>query len=510
MKLLLYCCFQFEITFVYSNNWYLLNRFAPTVDESFGTSVALHNDFAVIGAPSVNQIYIYQYNNSLDHWNHTQIFQEPDSTTTTLYGYAVSIFEENIIVGAYSQTPQKAYIITWNNDSNTWYYEDHNLIERNESDWEYWSLFGSSVGIGNTYAIIGAPNLKKSYMYKKGTYTNPIGQEEGKWHHYQTLNSSVNNFGKSVSISGNYTIIGAPDNGENNMGNAFIFQLDKNQTWFQTAMLNFTLGETITTGNGGHQFGYAVSIYSNDDDNCIYDGDYYCYYAIAVACSPRYDSNKGVCVIFDQLQNKTTGVNVWKTQATIYNPTGNDDRFGHSVDIYNKTCVIGTQWSNKVYVFEYQRNKKEWIRIDNDELIVDNTDDHTSVSVFNNIVIVGVPNGTSNNPQYGSSYIYIKESSNTSIASTTSTINTSRIISSISTTSSMVVGSANSLSLKQLESDYPVIVAILIVITILIGIAGLIHSYRYYNETYRTFTVFMCSFYLHDVVSGVSHYMCLL
>ena len=94
------------------------------------------------------------------------------------------------------------------------------------SDAQAGDNFGHSVGISGDYAIVGAPyedsgadNGGSAYIYKRNTSTDVWGSEQ----HITASNAGNNDyFGISVSISGDYAIVGA--NGENSAsGGVYIY-----------------------------------------------------------------------------------------------------------------------------------------------------------------------------------------------------------------------------------------------------------------------------------------------
>jgi len=133
--------------------------------------------------------------------------------------------------------------------------------------------FGSSVSIDENYAIVGAEhdggrgeNSGAAYIYKRSGTT---------WSEQAKLIASDSTgwalFGNSVTIKGDYTIIGAKGDEENgtNSGSAYIFKRE-GTGWVQKTKLS------AWDGGGQDYFGSSVSI----------DGDY------AIVGAP-YDDDKG-------------------------------------------------------------------------------------------------------------------------------------------------------------------------------------------------------------------------
>ncbi len=174
--------------------------------------------------------------------------------------------------------------------------------------------FGSSVSISGDYAVVGAPNVGddngSAYLFKRNGFT---------WSFVTELHASDNgpsdNFGFSVFISGDLAIVGAPRHRVNGIwaGAAYIFRRS-GTTWAQEAEL------AASEGVEGSRFGCSVSI----------SGDY------AVIGAEGFNDYSGTAYIFKR--DGTT----WSQQAQI---TGSDtdfsDAFGCSVSISGDSAIIG-------------------------------------------------------------------------------------------------------------------------------------------------------------------------
>ncbi len=148
------------------------------------------------------------------------------------------------------------------------------------------------------------------------------------------------NFSTSVSISGNYAIVGAPGNDDDGdrSGSAYIFVLDGG-VWAQQAKL------TAKDGAAGDFFGRSVSI----------DGDW------AIVSSHHDDIWSGSAYIYQR-----DGKN-WKEHGKLDPDDGEaNDSFGFSVDISGDTAIAGVPQDNDKgpdsgSVFVYVRVKDKWV-----------------------------------------------------------------------------------------------------------------------------------------------------
>lgn len=180
-------------------------------------------------------------------------------------------------------------------------------------------FFGFSVSISGNYAIVGAPNNST-----KGAVS--IYQlSGGSWTFLQKISDVTgltnDGFGHSVCISGNYLIAGAPrdDVGANtDAGSISIFQLTGG-TWGLMQKI------TDATGLAIDEFGYSVSISGS----------------VVIAGSPfddeAADVNIGSASIYKfngttwQLANKSFGADA-------------DDSYGYAVSISGNYAVIGSPY----------------------------------------------------------------------------------------------------------------------------------------------------------------------
>lgn len=122
--------------------------------------------------------------------------------------------------------------------------------------------FGQAVAISGNYAIVGAPVEDMAGITSSGrAYIFDVTTGQLKW----TLNTPStypleSQFGQAVSISGNYVVVGAPEEdvaSKLSTGRVYIFDVT-------TGQLKWTLLNPDADGIGsGDRFGAAVSISGN-------------------------------------------------------------------------------------------------------------------------------------------------------------------------------------------------------------------------------------------------------
>jgi len=239
----------------------------------FGYSVSISGDYAIVGDPTHISASAYIFFRSGTTW--TQQGKIRDNRADVYgFGYSVSITDDYAIVGTYDS--DKAYIFMRSGTS--W-----SLNIQLTDDLPAGDRFGNSVSITDDYAIVGAlkdddhgSNSGSVYIfYRNGTTWNNLAAK---------LTASdaaeADYFGKSVSITNDYAIVGAyRDDGLGyNSGSAYVFSRSEN-TWTQHAKLNASdaatddyFGMSVTINDIGD---LAIVGAGQDDDDGSNSGSAY-------------------------------------------------------------------------------------------------------------------------------------------------------------------------------------------------------------------------------------------
>ncbi len=243
---------------------------AGALNGNFGGSVSISGNYAIIGAAlktvggNANQgaAYIYFYDGS--KWVQEQMLTSSDAAAGDVFGGSVSIHGNYAIVGAQSKivggTAQgKAYI--YYNNGSSWEQVGTGITASDGAASDY---FGFSVSINGDYAIVGAynKNVGGNGAQGKAYIFNNMG---GNWvqvgNGITASDGAINDqFGFSVSIHGTNAIVGAHAktvDGHNSQGKAYIFNYTGGN-WVQVST-----GITASDGAEGDAFGSGVSLYEN-------------------------------------------------------------------------------------------------------------------------------------------------------------------------------------------------------------------------------------------------------
>ena len=254
-------------------------------------------------------------------------------------------------------------------------------LDGEADDW-----FGCSISIDGDYAIVGAcyddSEKGSAYIFKR---TGTIWVQEAKLNAFDGKESDQ--FGCSVSIEGNYAIIGAY--AKNNWaGAAYVFKRD-GTTWEEKAKL------TASDGSSGDYFGYSVSI----DGPRVIVGAY---------GDDGMGTDSGSAYIF------TRGCCGWEEAAKLHPSDGAfGDYFGYSVSIYEIRVIIGAFHdddmgtdSGSAYIFN--RTGATWVEEQKLNASDGETEDEfgVSVSINGNYAIVGAFHDDDLRIDSGSAYVF--------------------------------------------------------------------------------------------------------
>jgi hypothetical protein len=350
------------------------------INDRFGTSVSMDGFWAVIGAPGdagennllSNQGAVHFYQYDINGWIEFQKIYS-DAIAGQNFGEAVSMSGNTTIIGApgilgeTDTIPGRAYI--YQNNDGDWT-EIQEIIPETKSFY-----FGKSVDIDGDIIVIGVPatsitDTGSVYIYKNEGFD---------WEFQTRLTASDayfgDQFGRSVSISGDRIIIGSDNEA------AYIFRFDGIR-WIEEQKLTIT-----TEYENEDDFGRTVALHKN------------------TAIVGRY-FNDGVYYVYVFQYGDST----WIQQDVVHDAS---EEYGYTLAINDNMFAIGAYAESFTYnysgeVFTYRFSGGEWIENrfkvgDLDESWEDNLYFGYSVDVSNSYVISGAP---LRNTSTGAAYIH--------------------------------------------------------------------------------------------------------
>ncbi|MHC4658647.1 MAG: FG-GAP repeat protein [Planctomycetota bacterium] len=378
-------------------------------DDGFGRSVSISGDYAIVAADgddddgrNSGSAYIFKHSDDANdpNWYQQAKLTASDANDDDWFGYSVSISGDYAIAGAYRHDTNgtnsgAAYIFKRSDDSNdpNWYQQ----LKLTPSDANQGDMFGHSVSIDGDYAIIGAPgadvlwtNSGAAYIFKRSDDPN-----DPNWYQQARLFDSLGhmhaNFGYSVSISGNYCMIGAPYavGLALQSGRLYIYKREG------TSWLPLVGYYTPQDGAAYDRAGLSVSMSADfaivgvpyDDDNGDESGSAYIY---------KRDGDS------------------WSQYAKLTASDGaTEDFFGGSVSITDNIAIVGASGDDdngtnagSAYIFKYTGNTwNEFLKLNASD---GDAEDYfgASVSLSTEYAIVGALRGDNNEPNCGSAYIF--------------------------------------------------------------------------------------------------------
>jgi cyclophilin family peptidyl-prolyl cis-trans isomerase len=372
-----------------------------------GFAVSIDADYAILGAPGDNNstgvAYIFKYNNG--NWVQQEKLTASDGAAGDYFGGSVSISANHAIIGAPGDDNYtgSAYIFECN-DGN-WTQQAKLLAYQGiPGDW-----FGQSVSVSGDCAIVGAflysvvathDGAAFIYYRNQNNDINSWGLQMG----LSPSDAAANNyFGYSVSINGEYTLIGAIGNDPcssypNFTGSAYIYKYDETSStapWAQWAKL------TASDGAKLDKFGWSVST----------DG----YYAIVGAIlNDEKGTGAGAAYIFEP--NEIDPNNWVQTAKLTASDANAGDYFGCSVAIGGGHAIVGAYHngdngtnSGSAYIFECNEiNPDNWNQTAKLTASDANTGDYFGCSVAigtGRRAVVGAYGNDDRGSESGSAYI---------------------------------------------------------------------------------------------------------
>ena len=209
--------------------WGLVNKLTITgavTKIGLGVSVSIDGDYAVAGATGENAnagaAYIFKRNSLSGQWSQIQKLISPVPVTNEYFGNSIAQNSDYIVVGAYGDARDEqglnlktnagsAYIFKKNQNDDNWV----QIKKITASDRGAQDSFATSVSISGDYLVVGAPNnglVAKDFFGAAFIYKKNQGSMDN-WGEVQKLTGTTrtfnDQFGNSVVINGGKIMTGA-------------------------------------------------------------------------------------------------------------------------------------------------------------------------------------------------------------------------------------------------------------------------------------------------------------
>lgn len=300
-------------------------------------------------------------------WGEIQKFVPDDRALGDEFGYAVAMQGEYTITGALfkatTSSQNGAVYIFKQNGSGLWQQEQ----KITQSSINQFDFFGNSVSLDGDYLIVGCRG--QDYDENENNFQNSAGAAyifeknvAGNWIQAQKLvgadRTSLDVFGDSVAISGDYAVVSAPwededendTNTQNLAGSAFVFERDAGGMWQRVQKIvasdrkaNVQFGDKSVAIDGNY---IAIGVFRESED----------------ATGQDEIPSAGAVYIYER-----NGAGVWnEVQKVVAAGREQGEWFGKSVAIEGDIMIVGaaneylqgdvnTQYG-AIYVFERDTN----------------------------------------------------------------------------------------------------------------------------------------------------------
>ena len=318
--------------YVYSKdnqgNWSFLQRLAatdPNEGAEYGGGVAFSENFLVVaagradvdGVQRAGALYVYDYQNN--NWEFSSKLAASDMTNDAKLGMNPTSMDaegNTIVAGAPGENGWMGSVYVFNEAGGTWT-EAQKILSPNPQTNE---VFGIGVALSGDYLVVGANEVDgrkgAAYVYEKNG--------NGEFEYSQTLMASdaANDafFGTAVSIDGDQMIIGAYGaNAE--QGAAYIFERNTQGNWEEVEKINGNPSSENT------QFGWSASIQRN--------------YAV-VSAPHLYGFEAGEVYFYKRDSNGN-----WVEDQIIQgDDTVGEDFYGWSTAMHADELIVGAPWED--------------------------------------------------------------------------------------------------------------------------------------------------------------------
>ena len=256
------------------------------------------------------------------------------------FAYSVSISGNYAIVGAFEEDEDTAGNNTMYNAGSAYIYEisDSSWVEKTKlvaSDRNSNDGFGYSVSISGDYAIVGAYEAGSAYIFER---------IDSMWIEVIKLEASDHSgeewFGYSVSISGDYAIVGASLDDKDSSGSYIADEAGSAYIFERIDSVWTVVAKLVASDQGEYDyFGGAVSI---SGEHAIVGA----YYDSEDLLGTKVLSGAGSAYIFKREDS------TWVEETKIIPADRREnDYFGMSVSISGNHAIVGAEGNHLAYLF---------------------------------------------------------------------------------------------------------------------------------------------------------------
>ena len=299
-----------------------LNAITMSSTSSYGRSVSLSGNTAIVGDFATDRAYVYRDNGG-GNWQ--QIATLTDNVAgENQFGISVSLEGNTAVVGSLMGNVVQVFT---ENSAGAW----NRTATLNPTNPSQAQGFGKSVSLSQGRVLVGAQRddgiggAGSAYVFDGNQGWSQVARLTG------SPITSTARYGSSVALEGDTALVGAPfDGGVSRRGAAYVYREDGLGNWSQAAKLTANDPDDMPT------LGYDVAVSGGT----------------AVVSSPFAEA----AYIYEE-----TPAGSWLQTAALTHPLGHfASRFGISVDIEGDRLIVGSP-SNQPNVFFYERDSSgQW------------------------------------------------------------------------------------------------------------------------------------------------------
>ena len=275
-----------------AGNWNEVQKIVTSdraLNDQFGYAVAISGDYAIIGARwedhdttggsskfNSGSAYFFE-RNTAGNWNQVQKIVSSDRAISDEFGSIVAISGDYAIVGSEREDEDEFDSNTMSESGSAYIFERDFVGNWNQvqkivaSDRQMNDNFGHAVSLSGDYAIITA--IEEDHDVSGGNMLTESGSAYvferdpgGSWNQVQKIiaadRAANDKFGVSVSVSGDYAIVGAAFEDEDasganplsNAGSAYVYERNSTGNWNQVQKI--VAADRASPDN----FGWSVSV----------------------------------------------------------------------------------------------------------------------------------------------------------------------------------------------------------------------------------------------------------
>ena len=298
-------------------------------NDSFGLSVAVSGDTAVVGAAwaassglfEAGAAYVFVRSGSV--WSEQQKRVASDAAPGNWFGNADSVTGDTAVVGAFHSAPSghmdagAVYVFV---RSGSLWSEQQKLVASDAAEGD---LFGCSVSVSSDTAVVGALGAAPLGLSQAGA-AYVFARRGGVWSEQQKLVASdgaeLDSFGNSVSVDGDTAVVGAAwaaPSGLFEAGAAYLFARS-GSVWSEQRKL------VASDATARNRFGFSVSVSAETT------------VVGAVGAAPLGLSGAGAAYMFARSGS------LWsEQQKLVASDAAPDNWFGNAVSVSTDTALVG-------------------------------------------------------------------------------------------------------------------------------------------------------------------------